>query len=61
MYLVSFTQTLVLSVDSDLFGLDFKPDGTKMYLTGNQNDKIYEYNLSSAFDISTGHFTRIYT
>ena len=55
----SFTQTLVTSgKDDDNFGLDFNNDGTKMYITGNQNDKIYEYNLSSAFDISTATFNQ---
>ncbi|MAI03253.1 MAG: hypothetical protein CMQ75_01825 [Gammaproteobacteria bacterium] len=55
----SFTQTLVTStVDNDNFGLDFKPDGTKMWITGNQNDKIYEYNLSTGFDISTATFNQ---
>ena len=44
--------------DNDNFGLDFNNDGTKMYITGNQNDKIYEYNLSSAFDISTATFNQ---
>ena len=48
--LASFTQTLVTTVDNDNFGLDFN-DGTKMYITGTQTDKIYEYNLSFAFDI----------
>ena len=55
----SFTQTLVTNTrDDDNFGLDFSNDGTKMYITGNQNDKIYEYNLSTAFDISTATFNQ---
>jgi len=55
----SFSQTLITSGnDSDNFGLDFSNDGTKMFITGNQNDKIYEYALSSAFDISTATFTQ---
>ena len=55
----SFTQTLVTNGrDDDNFGLDFNSDGTKMYITGNQNDRIYEYKLSTAFDISTATFTR---
>jgi DNA-binding beta-propeller fold protein YncE len=39
--------------DSVTIGLFFKPDGTKMYMGGATNDKIYEYDLSTAFDIST--------
>ena len=29
-----------------------------MYITGNQNDKIYEFNLSTGFDISTATFNQ---
>ena len=37
----SFTQTLVTSgKDNDNFGPDFNNDGTKMYITGTQNDKM---------------------
>ncbi|MGN8225641.1 BspA family leucine-rich repeat surface protein [Gracilimonas sp. BCB1] len=31
----------------------FNADGTKMYVIGVANDKVVEYNLSSAFDVST--------
>ena len=31
----------------------FRPDGTKMYVTGSANDAVQEYNLSVAWDIST--------
>ena len=31
----------------------FKPDGTKMYMVGWSTDKVYQYSLSSAWDIST--------
>ena len=51
-----YSQTLVTTVDNDNFGLDFSNDGTKMYITGTQTDSIYEYNLSSAFDISTATY-----
>lgn len=34
-------------------GLFFKPDGLKMYVLEEVTDKIYEYNLSTAWDIST--------
>lgn len=38
-------------------GIFFKPDGTKMYVTGTQNDSVYEYSLSIAWDISTLSYT----
>jgi len=34
-------------------GLFFKPDGTKMYTIGATGDTVDEYNLSTAWDIST--------
>jgi hypothetical protein len=34
-------------------GLFFKDDGTKMYISDDGNDAIYEYNLSIAWDIET--------
>jgi len=34
-------------------GLTFKSDGTKMYVGGTTSDKIHEYDLSTAWDIST--------
>ena len=34
-------------------GITFKPDGTKMYVGGSTTDKIHEYDLSTAWDIST--------
>ena len=42
------------SQDSDPTGIAFNNDGTKLYITGNGGDKIYEYNLSTPYDISTG-------
>ena len=34
-------------------GITFKPDGTKMYITGIGADKILQYNLTTAFDITS--------
>jgi len=31
----------------------FKPDGTKMYMTGDVGNGIYEYNLTTPWDVST--------
>ena len=55
----SITHTLdVSSKDTIPFGLFFKPDGTKMYFSGDQNDKLVEYNLSTAWDLSTATFNQ---
>ena len=34
-------------------GMFFKPDGTKVYVVGSGNDTIYQYSLSTAWDVST--------
>ena len=34
-------------------GITFKPDGTKMFVVGMTQDRIFEFDLSTAFDIST--------
>ena len=40
--------------DGDPTGIAFNNNGTKMYLVGYGNDRVYEYNLSTPYDISTG-------
>ena len=46
------------SQDSSIAGTFFKPDGTKMYVVGIVNDRVNEYNLSTAWDISTASFNQ---
>lgn len=40
-------------------GLSFKPDGTKMYVVGSTNDSIFQYSLSTAFDLSTASYDSV--
>ncbi len=42
-------------------GLFFKPDGTKMYIVGNSGDDINEYNLSTAWNVSTAVFLQLFS
>ncbi len=42
--------------DNTVEGITFKPDGTKMYMVGGQNDKVYEYDLSTAWLITSASF-----
>jgi len=44
----------VSSQDSGMEGMAFNNNGTKLYMIGNGNDRVYEYNLSTPYDISTG-------
>jgi hypothetical protein len=41
------------SAPADIF---FKPDGLSMFIMGNTNDTVFQYTLSSAFDISTATY-----
>jgi len=43
----------VASQDTSPIGIFFKSDGLKMYMVGSTNDKVYEYDLSTAWNIST--------
>ena len=40
----------------DGMGLTFKPDGTKMYMSSESSGTVYQYSLSTAWDISTGSY-----
>jgi DNA-binding beta-propeller fold protein YncE len=44
------------SQDTAPRGMYFKPDGTRVYIAGDTNNSIYQYALSTAWDISTGSF-----
>ncbi len=39
--------------------LAFKSDGTKMYIVGSTNDTVFEYDLSSAWDVSTATYNSV--
>jgi VCBS repeat-containing protein len=55
---VSATTTSTLSSqDANMMGVTFNNDGTKMFTVGASNDKVYEYALSTAFDVSSISYT----
>jgi hypothetical protein len=39
----------------------FKPDGLKLYMTGTTNDRVYEYDLATAWDVSTASFLQFFS
>ena len=53
---VSFS---VNSQDTTPYRVIFKPDGTKMYVVGLQNDDLYQYSLSTAWDLSTASYDSV--
>lgn len=40
-------------------GITFKPDGSKMYVVGLQNSQVFQYSLSSAFDVTTASYDNV--
>jgi len=55
----TFSQSFDVSPqDTTPTGMAFKPDGSQLYVVGNSNDNVYQYRLSTAFDISTASFVR---
>ena len=53
---VSFS---VASQDVVPFGLAFNNDGTKMYMVGGTNALVYQYSLSTGFDLSTASYDSV--
>ena len=49
-----------LTEDDFMYGVAFKDDGTKMFLTGIEFNRVYEYTLSAAWDITSPTFVRSY-
>ncbi len=59
---VSYTRTFDVSTqEGNPTGLFFKPDGTAMYIIGVSGDDVNEYSLSTAWDVSTASYVRVYS
>ena len=59
---ISLNQTFSVSGLSETpYGLVFKPDGTKFYFNGLTNDAVYQYDLSSAWDISSASYVQSFS
>ena len=55
---MSYSQNLSVSAqDTQPVGIDFNFDGTKMYMTGIAGDNVYEYDLTTGFDLSTASYS----
>ena len=46
----------VSTEDNNPRGVDISTDGTKIYISGNENDTVFQYTLSTAFDVATGSY-----
>lgn len=47
------------SIEVNPSAVSFSGDGTKMYIAGNETDSIYQYNLGTAFDVTTAVYSNI--
>ena len=47
--------------DTSPRGITFSPDGTKMYICGDTGDDINQYTLSTAWNLSTASYTRVFS
>lgn len=50
----------VSNEDSSPYGITMSPDGTKLYLLGESAKTIYQYTLSTPFDVSTGTYDSVF-
>ena len=49
-------KSFTITQDIYPFGLFFKPDGTEMYVAGQSNDSVFQYSLSTAWDVDTASY-----
>jgi len=55
----TFSQNFsVAAQDSSPYDLFFKPDGLKMYVVGSSGDEVNEYDLGTAWDVSTASYSQ---
>lgn len=47
------------SQENNAHGISLSADGSKMYISGTQNPTIYQYGLSTAFDLSTASYDSV--
>ena len=47
--------------DTKAEGMAFNDDGTKMFIVGQKYDSVYEYTLSTAYDVTDDGATLAYT
>jgi sugar lactone lactonase YvrE len=46
----------VAGQETDPKGFFFKPDGTKFYIVGHNNARVYQYSCATAWDVSTASY-----
>ena len=60
--IASYVQSFSVSAqESNPYYVFFKPDGLRMYVVGSIGDDINEYSLSTAWDVSTASYVRLFS
>ena len=49
----------VTDQDTDPRSIKFNTDGTKMFIVGNETDAVYQYTLTTGFDLSTASYSSV--
>jgi hypothetical protein len=61
--LTTISSTASISINAqDTVGQDvfFKPDGTKMYVVGSTNDRVYQYTVATPWSVSTATYDTVF-
>jgi DNA-binding beta-propeller fold protein YncE len=58
---IAYTKFSVVAQEISPTGVFFKPDGTKMYVIGSTGDDVNEYDLSTAWDVTTASFLQLFS
>lgn len=45
--------------DSNSMDISFNPDGTKLFMLGSSNDAVYQYTLSTPWDVTTASYDSV--
>lgn len=49
----------VAGIDNAPFEIDLSSDGTKLFFVGDQNNKVYQIDMTTAFDITTASYNNV--
>ena len=60
LFTASYTRRFPVNAQETPQGMTFNNDGTKMFVIGYTGDNVNEYSLSTAFNISTASYVRIF-
>ena len=59
--LVFLQEKAVNGQETKPLGVTFKPDGTKMYIAGDTQNSVLEYNLSTAWNVTTAVYLQSFS